>query len=204
MVSLPDFNKAFQDGAVLSDGITVERRAIGDVIVSSGRLIACDPAFAEEPPFIVALEPGNYPVILSIVNRKNDKRVACAMLQVTQETPLTWKPAFREGDKPNSQPAYGVDSAQGSFMDAQTATFWREQVVDSDFAAVTDQIDYTYGDTCCWGNIMLNTDGSQLNAAIFSTGYGDGFYRSYWGYSADGEVACLVTDFGLLKPSVQS
>jgi hypothetical protein len=202
MVSLPDFNKAFQDGAVLSDGITVERRVIGDVIVSSGRLVACDPAFAEEPPFIVVLERGYYPVVLSIAVLKNDKRIACAMFQVTEEVPVSWKPAFREGDKPNSQPAYGVDSAQGSFMDAQTAMIWRQRADDQHFVdETTEQMQPGYGDTCSWGSILISPG---LSAAIFSTGYGDGFYRSYWGYTADGEAACLVTDFGLLKPSVQS
>jgi hypothetical protein len=201
MVSFPDFNKAFQDGAVLSDGTTVERRAIGDVIVSSGRLVACDPAFAEEPPFIVALEPGYYSVILSIVNRKNDKRVACAMLQVIEEAPVSWKPALREGDKPDSQPAYGVDSAQGSFMDAQTASIWRNRLDDQHFSdEIDEQMEDGYGDTCSWGNILISPG---LSAVLFSTGYGDGFYRSYWGFTADGQIACLVTDFGVLEPSVE-
>lgn len=201
MVSVPDFNLAFRDGTVMPGGAVIERRDLGELHLPSGRLLACDPAFAEEPPFALMLPPGRYPVILSIAVMKNDKRVACAMLQVKAETPVTWKHALREGDKPNSQPAFGVDSATAAFMDEQAAMLW--QVVDSDFSAVTDQMDYTYGDTCCWGNITLNTDEGQLNAAIFSTGYGDGFYRSYWGYSADGEVACLVTDFGILKPSVE-
>ena len=206
---IPDFNRAFQDGAVMpGDGsiveAVIERRVIGELHLPSGRLVACDPAFGEENPFEVALNPGRYPVILSIADLKGDKRVTCAMIQVKTETPVTWKPAPRQGDKLDSRPGYGVDSATGCFMDETTAVIWRRQVEKAEFNdAVTDQMEEGYGDVCCWGNITLDTAEGRVNAVIFSTGYGDGYYRSYWGYTADGEVACLVADFGVFKPSME-
>jgi Protein of unknown function (DUF4241) len=33
---------------------------------------------------------------------------------------------------------------------------------------------------------------------IFSAGWGDGFYASYWGLNAKGEPLKLVTDFNVL------
>jgi hypothetical protein len=204
MVSIPDFNMAFQDGAVLGDKLVIERRVISELNLPTGRLVVADAAFAEENPFMVSLTPGRYPVILSIATLKGDKRVACAMLQVSPEVPVGWELAFRQGDKPGTHPAYGVDSAMGCLMDEQAALIWRRQVDDSEFfSAVTDQMTEEYGDGCSWGNVSLDTHDGRVEAVIFSTSYGDGFYRSYWGYGADGEIACLVSDFGVLEPSVE-
>lgn len=37
-----------------------------------------------------------------------------------------------------------------------------------------------------------------LNVMIFSSGYGDGFYASYWGFDDTGSPVALVTDFRVL------
>src|SRR5262249_18353682 len=37
----------------------------------------------------------------------------------------------------------------------------------------------------------------RLNAIIFGSGLGDGFYSTWWGPTDAGEPACLVTDFQL-------
>jgi len=198
---IPDFNRAFQDGAIMPGNRVMARRAVGVLDLPSGRLIACDPALVEEPLFDAALSPGQYPVILSIANIKGDKRVVCAMLQVLAETPTTWKPALRAGDKPDSRPGYGVDSATGCFMDAQTAAIWHPDAPGF-YERVTEQLEDGHSETCCWGNVNFDTAQGQVNAVLFSSGYGDGFYRSYWGYSAGGDIACLVTDFGLLEGTI--
>jgi hypothetical protein len=202
---LPDFSRLFQDDAIMPNGATVERRQVGELDLPSGRLVACDPAYGEEPPFVVPLSPGRYPVSLSIANLKADKRIAGVMVQMKAETAVNWKPALRQGDKSDNRAAYGVDSAIGCFMDEATAVIWRKQIEQSGFyETVVDQMDDGYGESCCWGNISLDTADGQVNAILFSTGYGDGFFRSYWGYSAEGDFACLVTDFNVLKLSVES
>ncbi|NOT69817.1 MAG: DUF4241 domain-containing protein [Hyphomicrobium sp.] len=38
----------------------------------------------------------------------------------------------------------------------------------------------------------------EVNVAMFHSGWGDGFYASYFGYDADGNVAALVTDFATI------
>jgi hypothetical protein len=202
---LPDFSRLFQDGATMPNGATVERRQIGELDLPSGRVVACDPADGEEPPFLVALSPGRYPVSLSIAELKGDKRVAGAMVTVKAETAVNWKSALRQGDKSDNRAAYGVDSAVGCFMDELTAETWRKQIEQTGFyETVVDQMDDGYGESCCWGNINLDTADGRVNAVLFSTGYGDGFFRSYWGYGSDGSVACLMTDFNVLKLSVES
>ncbi|WP_317615143.1 MULTISPECIES: DUF4241 domain-containing protein [Bacillus] len=34
-----------------------------------------------------------------------------------------------------------------------------------------------------------------MDIAMFTTGFGDGMYPSFWGLDENGEPACLVTDF---------
>lgn len=46
--------------------------------------------------------------------------------------------------------------------------------------------------------------GAHGNMIAFQTGFGDGFYGSYWGYDAAGEIVALVADFAVLpEPSAQ-
>ena len=47
-----------------------------------------------------------------------------------------------------------------------------------------------------WG-VALN-DATGGNLVLFSSGWGDGCYASYFGYAADGSLACLITDFDVL------
>ena len=58
-------------------------------------------------------------------------------------------------------------------------------------------MDETLGPTCNWGNAILD-DTTDTNVIVFSAGNGDGYYSSYWGYSAQGAIVALVTDFGIL------
>ena len=47
---------------------------------------------------------------------------------------------------------------------------------------------------------MLMADaGPANNVAMFSSGWGDGFYTSWVGYGADGKVTALVTNFLVIK-----
>ncbi|KDE29061.1 hypothetical protein BA81_01175 [Bacillus safensis FO-36b] len=34
---------------------------------------------------------------------------------------------------------------------------------------------------------------------MFTTGFGDGMYPSFWGLDGSGEPACLVTDFFIMN-----
>ena len=39
----------------------------------------------------------------------------------------------------------------------------------------------------------------QANVAMFSSGWGDGFYASWFGLDEAGRVVALVTDFGVVE-----
>jgi hypothetical protein len=50
--------------------------------------------------------------------------------------------------------------------------------------------------TAVWANIVVNHE-SGANVIIFSSGWGDGGYASFWGFDQSGNISSLVTDFAL-------
>lgn len=175
---------------------TAEVAKIGDLAVPSGKIVACDPfVFPEQEPFSLEVKSGQYPVYLNIVHFKPEhQRVAYAILRFNNNLPVRWEMATLLGQdvntlKENEIFCYGVDTGTGCFMDAEA-----EKIL----AAMDNE---TYEQLCEtayneWADIPLNEDG--LNMILFHSGWGDGFYASYWGFDEFDEVACLVTDFAVL------
>src|SRR4028119_2144913 len=127
--------------------------------------------------------------------------------------------------------AYGVDAGMGCFVDAQVVerrsdeelqrlvdraieqswqlhnwlaaqdlvtqlTYPSQQIVDrSGFNLTLDP------DNLPTFNLTLDPD-TGGNAIAFESGDGDGSYASYWGFTADDELACLVTDFKVLLEDI--
>jgi hypothetical protein len=52
----------------------------------------------------------------------------------------------------------------------------------------------SYRDTCRWLHVQIGAG----SAALFSSGWGDGHYNSYFGLDAAGAPVALVTDFEVL------
>jgi Protein of unknown function (DUF4241) len=182
---------------------------IGELCLTSGKLVACDPlTLADSEPFIVDLTPGHYPVILSVahIQRNNDQRLAYAILRLSEQTPVRWEMATKPGEDISSLKegevfGYGVDSGTGCFMDADAA-----QIIDDSIYAETEEEILVYqllkrleknkSRTWCWADMRVD-DESQVNVIAFSSGWGDGIYATYFGYDAEGNIVCVVTDFEL-------
>jgi hypothetical protein len=45
---------------------------------------------------------------------------------------------------------------------------------------------------------FLMLPAGEANIAMFESGWGDGFYASYFGFDEEGRVAALVTDFATI------
>ncbi len=216
----PDVARIVEDiPQALVDGLTVEsvdgratlrHRHVGDLIVTSGAIVACDPKWVEEDtiwPFTTHVPPGRYPTTLSIAHFTRDQRVAYATLRFNARQPARWEVAtFPEAAmsaagaaEAGQIPAYGVDAGIGCFMDADAARVWARRIntiADAD-QVINEEMDRNGVDTCSWATIGLEPE-TAANLIAFSAGVGDGSYASYFGYDADGAIACLVTDFALL------
>jgi hypothetical protein len=215
-VEIPDFQKAFRDGATFHTNYLgkfhVERREVGKLDVPTGRLVACDPlVFPETQPFRRRVPPGRYSVILSIAHippaegkGTADQRIACAMLCLGRRVPRRWQMAVQTGQrlrglKPNEFYGYPVDSGTGCFMDLKAARVLDGRMHDDPdyFERLLKAAEPVSVPTRDWADFQLDTE-LGLNVVFFSSGFGDGTYPSYWGFDGAGGLACLVTDFRVL------
>jgi len=180
---------------------------IGELHFPTGHVVACDPLIIYgAKAFEQRIPAGSYPIELAIAHflENSDQRVATALLRVASGAPRHWRMATWAGQNPAKLKAgqsfgYGVDSGTGCFMDLAAA-----QRLERNFRADEHAIDQlietmqlNYIPTRYWAIVTLD-EPAGLDCAVFSSGIGDGFYTSYWGYDDSGAAACLMTDFGLL------
>ncbi len=215
---------ALIDGQVVEsvDGpITLRHRTAGNLIVTSGSIVACDPVLIEDgpQPFVTRIEPGHYPIILSTARFPNgDERVAYATLRVREQDPVRWEVARRSGDETDDAAWYPVDSGKGCFMDADALRalldrLEREETDDSIYEQtnigpgplelIGEAINATPAPTCGWANVSLEPD-TAANVVGFSAGWGDGGYATYVGYDASEDLVCFTTDFALFAQEIKS
>ncbi len=192
---------ALQDGVSVAD-MRLIHRSVGDLMLPSGRLVACDPFVCPEAtPFTIPVPTGVFPVTLSIVDYGDDQRVAFATIRFRSNKPASWQ-MLTVGDQdlgqlePDNIFGYPVDAGTGCFMDPQAgraivARMTEDQMYFETFIA---EMNKTYRHTWSWFNLNYG----NANLIAFSSGYGDGLYASYGGLDASGEPAVIVTDFGLI------
>ena len=194
--------RALQDGCRVQS-MTLVHRPVGSLLLPTAQLVACDPlVIPEMEPFSFPMPQGQFPVILSIAQMAEDQRVAFATIRFNQTAPVVWDMLTIEGQddsklKEDEFFGYPVDSGTGCFMDREAGRIldgrMREQ---SDYyETLIAEMEKTYQHTWSW----LNIDFDDVNLVAFSSGYGDGAYPTYLGYSPDGEVAAVVTDFAVIE-----
>lgn len=197
----PNFLAAFQKAQSLKgehEMTHLEYQSALDLIVTSGRLIACDPYYcADEKPFKEHIPPGRYPIILCVAHFQNgDQRVALAALHISDNVPARWEIAIRLGKQRVTSHSYCVDSGTGCFMDADAVSWATESMKDDDMTFFEDRM--TYVPT--WGWVNVGPDHSDAaNVVAFSSGWGDGGYPSFFGYDATDQPVCVITDFCVLE-----
>jgi hypothetical protein len=111
--------------------VGLEQKAVGDLVLSSGRIVACDPlVFPEQQPFALIVSPGRYPVTLAVARidngRFSERRVICAKLGFGESSVVAWRNATPDSTgpmdwKPGQRFGYPVDSGTGCFMDSDAA-----------------------------------------------------------------------------------
>lgn len=168
-----------------------------NVELPSGRIVACDPLTGGAPRFARSVSPGKYPIALVLAKMGQDERVALAIVRFSDTRVSKWEPAVPEGVdpaayKPGDRFGYGVDSGTGCICDA---SIWQlmEEAAQED-TGILEQITEELR-----GNQWLHIDSPNGSMALFSSGYGDGRYPSYFGLDSSGSPALLLTDFNILK-----
>lgn len=194
------FDRYFVNGDV--DGIRFRLVKIGDIAVSSGRIVACDPFYVSEKftsPFKKRFPAGSFGVYLSVADKKNwGERVAFAKIRFSEEKVVRYETAEFAGTTDSFGNEYPVDAGLGCFMDYNASIAFSREMTDfyntnkdGDFYGGRLEKYFKGGD---WAVYPLK--GHRI--FIFSSGYGDGSYASYIGYDAHGKVVCLITDFAII------
>lgn len=204
---------AFEHGSEITIGgrkAGVHTIKIAALYLPDGRVVVADP-FVEPGRGALAwtLNPGSYDVILSVAtfDVPEDSVVMAVKLVVSDREPVQWVLATTPEQDPSKLAqdeiyGYPVDSGTGSMMSPQSAALLEERVIDRfgnidiDFLQEIHQATMQNAASGYWIDLRLD-DEARLNAVLGLAGYGDGFYASYWGLDGEGEIVCLVTDFGI-------
>lgn len=183
----------------------ITTQALGELFLPTGKIVANDPlCLFETIPFEKAVAPGKYPVTLYLLHIDTDTRVAFAEIRFSDTTPVSFELATRDGDdistlKEDEFFGYGVDSGTGGFMDYETCLEYEKKLdASEDFSweELDAMLEKSYVYTYSTANICLPE--SEKNLAVFSSGYGDGAYPSFWGFDQNSQPCYLITDFCII------
>jgi hypothetical protein len=194
------FVEKFLGSPLTADGggaVKLVAYRLPDLSLPSGSIIAADLLFSEGRPFVRRVTPGDYPLTLVAARVGDDERIAFAVVQFAKSPVASWEVATIAGaGGKKARRNYGVDSGNGGFCDpgAQEVVLDRVDPEGTFTKQIEKEMKKSYQDTRCWVHVHT-TAGS---AAIFSSGFGDGSYTSYFGLDQAGEPVVLVTDFGVL------
>lgn len=193
------------DGKVRVETVPFAVVAAGSLKLPSGRVCAADPfiALSDAKPLQQTVPTGTFPVRLAVANfPSGGHRVAFARVDFKPANISRWSMAVPEGQDVNSLQeghifGYGVDAGTGSFFDP---------VAGKAAGALLDANQDAWEDWQTAGEangpkvvgpyfFLLDLPLGGANAIMFGSGWGDGFYASWFGYDTDGNVVALVTDF---------
>jgi len=186
----------------------IHPEALGQLHIRTGRIVACDPLVSHNKPFERTVPTGSYPVIAWW--HSDEERIAAAELRLSEAKAVRWEMATRPGQliselKEGYTYGYPVDTGLGCFGD-EAAIHAMNEMEDRLERELGDDFISFYDDAVAdvlaehnddWGVLSVDQQ-SGLNVIMFSTGYGDGFYTSYWGFDEEDKLVALVTDFKIL------
>ncbi|BBG29025.1 DUF4241 domain-containing protein [Zymobacter palmae] len=181
--------------------------SMGELECPTGQIIAADPFMQpDERPFVRTVKPGRYPITLYGA----DGGIALATLRIAVGTVAYWEMALCTGQnmtdlEPGEYYGYPVDTGYGCFMDImgyralkarETFEWEQDPEYDGDYVngILFPDIEQPPAD-----HVLHRPLPDQPGVAVFMSGFGDGFYASYWGMSATNEPLVLATDFNLLE-----
>jgi len=162
-------------------------------------------------PLAIPVPPGRYPVDLAVADAGDSgQRVALARLLISDAPPVRWALAVTDDQDPATLTGddifgYGVDAGTGAFVDAAVPAWLADRYPPSDvdgYMAVVDDWQVR-GEAAApalgipYGFALVEPLGPG-GAAMFSSGWGDGYYASWVGYDADDRPVVIVTDFAVI------
>ena len=192
---------------------------IGNINLPTGKIIASDPFFTDSiKPFTRTISPGTYPVKVYIAEVEPEHyRIAFAKIKfrptpasnwivaVTNDMKLEDLTTLKEGE----YFGFPVDAGLACFIDVETNAkylskmnkFYKENpdqnyyddLLAEEFEKYSSGNKYSR-DLGDWNNHVID-NASGLNTIMFASGWGDGYYPTYWGHNDSNETVELTIDF---------
>jgi hypothetical protein len=180
---------------------------LGMLFLSSGNVVACDPLTSPEmKPFAKTVQPGKYAV--NLYSDPGEGGIAYAELKISDEHVVKWEMAVKEGQdittlKEGEIFGYPVDTGLGSFMGADTAKLIDkhdrelQQKLGDKYVSYYDDYFEDLMDSEETGDNFIAQPYPELenNFAVFTSGYGDGFYATYVGLDKNDLPVKFITEF---------
>ncbi len=187
----------------------IETFSAGELKLTSGRLVACDPLItADMPAFLMQFPAGSWPLF---VHKERESNCIAYVELVFSETAVAhWEMARCEGQHLKDLAegeifGYPVDSGMGCLMDAeaQTALSTLEQQLfqqkGDKFMGLYEEFfhKHFFQEDGAVNQYSVLQPGKDAHADIFAfeTGYGEGFYATYLGTDANGIPVKVISEF---------
>ena len=212
-----NFAAAIANGTLFENSsggtITVSRIEFGELVLPTGKIVGCHPAmldYLEIVPFMRQVPPGRYPVVGSLAQipsgDSTDDRVACAVVQFTDQTPVFWRMAHTANEEFSTNEELSKSSRGNTFqlrIDRSTACFVDVQTAERVHGKreLTGSMMETMSENRLSAIATIDTSGENL--ILFSAGFSNERYLHYWGFSADKTICCLAVDFQVLGDSTE-
>ncbi len=173
-----------------------------DLHIPTGRICAADPMLLSGTlPFAQTVPPGRYALILAAAHVEVHRRIALAILRFSEDPVVRWEVASTSRQTPGSglavREGYGVDTATGCFCDEAIVQLLdaAEDIEGEFFERLSAEMSESWKSGRAW----LSAESPSGSLAAFSSGSGDGFFTSYFGFDRDDAPAALVTNFEIVR-----
>ncbi|MFC0343889.1 DUF4241 domain-containing protein [Epilithonimonas hispanica] len=188
----------------------LETYEVGEIHISSGKIVASDALITpDKSAFNQEFPKGDFPVLIH--KERNSNCVAYTEIVFDKnQLAENWALALCDDQNLNDLKegeifGYPVESGMGSFMDkdAQYALNNLEQELfhkkGADFLGIYEEFFHSHffdeKGAIDQFAVLKPYDNKKENIIAFETGYGEGFYASYIGYSKDNQVVKLISEF---------
>ena len=197
------FNKDFVENPL------IESFEAGNLILTSGKLVASDPLITSEmPAFTTTFPVGEFPVLVHKEIESNC--IAYAEIVFSSDEITTWELATSEGQhltdlEEGEIYGFPVESGMGCLMDFETQEnlnlleqhlFKRKG---DDFTGIYEEFFHEHffqeeGAVNQYAFLKPHEEKHE-NLFAFETGYGEGFYASYIGFDKNNVPVKVVSEF---------
>ncbi|QCI96842.1 DUF4241 domain-containing protein [Agrobacterium larrymoorei] len=185
---------------------------VGELLLSDGRLVAMDPLVQPETkPFARRVEPGTYPVSF-IRGTAEYSRPAFLVIRFSSEKIERFELATIEGQDVNTLKddeffGIGVDAGLAAFANADYGAS-QTKFQEAEQSKPGSRYSNYYDDKLSHSMTGQRSDEATIDrplesdagaAAIIQSGWGDGFYPTFWGLNKDGKPVLALIDFFVIE-----